>query len=93
MRRIVRELQVVGLDVGEQALPDRRHAGRDGHALALEQLVQRLAVERTGPGSTSLAPTMHAAYGRPQALTWNIGTTGRIASRAEQFSASGSAAA
>ena len=46
-----------------------------------------------GPGNTSLAPTMQATYGRPQALTWNIGTTGRIVSRAEQFSASGSAAA
>jgi hypothetical protein len=29
----------------------------------------------------------------PQALTWNIGTTGRMLSPAEQFSASGSAAA
>ena len=46
-----------------------------------------------GPGNTSLAPTMQATYGRPQALTWNIGTTGRMASCALQFSASGSAAA
>ena len=46
-----------------------------------------------GPGNTSLAPTMHEMYGRPQALTWNIGTTGRITSRAEQFSESGNAAA
>ncbi len=46
-----------------------------------------------GPGNTSFAPTMHATYGNPHALTWNIGTTGNITSRAEQFSASGSAAA
>jgi hypothetical protein len=39
------ELQVVRLDVGEQALPDRRHAGRDRDVLAFEQVVQRLAVE------------------------------------------------
>ncbi|MDT4846153.1 hypothetical protein FQZ97_801680 [compost metagenome] len=43
------------------------------------------------PGNTSLAPTSGTEYGRPHALTWNIGTTGRITSRAEQPSASGSA--
>src|SRR5512145_1825881 len=31
---------------------------------------------RCGPGSTSFAPTIGATYGSPQALTWNIGTTG-----------------
>jgi hypothetical protein len=36
---------------------------------------------------------MQAAYGRPHALTWNIGTTGRITSLAEQLSASGKAIA
>ena len=44
-----------------------------------------------GPGITSLAPTIAALYGMPQALTWNIGTTGKITSRAEQSIASGSA--
>ncbi|MCY1368457.1 hypothetical protein D9M69_554370 [compost metagenome] len=39
-----------------------------------------------------MQPTAAAEYGRPQALTWNIGTTGRMLSRAEQPSASGSAA-
>jgi hypothetical protein len=29
---------------------------------------------------TSDAPAMRAAYGRPQALAWNIGTTGRTRS-------------
>ena len=48
---------------------------------------------RCGPGITSLAPTSGTAYGRLQALTWNIGTTGRITSLAEQSSESGSAAA
>jgi hypothetical protein len=36
---------------------------------------------RCGPGKTSFAPTIGAANGRPQALTWNIGTTGRSESR------------
>ncbi len=36
---------------------------------------------------------MQAEYGRPQALTWNIGTTGSTTSRADRFSASGSAEA
>ena len=44
-----------------------------------------------GPGKTSLAPTMQAEYGRPQALTWNIGTTGRMQSRVDTLSASGMA--
>src|SRR5512139_1914283 len=46
---------------------------------------------RCGPGITSLAPTSGPEYGRPHALTWNIGTTGRMTSRAEQPSESGSA--
>ena len=50
------------------------------------------APSRNGPGITSLAPVMAAVYGMPQALTWNIGTMGRITSRVEQFIASGSAA-
>ena len=31
-------------------------------------------------GITIAAPTMIAAYGRPHALAWNIGTIGRIRS-------------
>ena len=31
---------------------------------------------RKRPGITRSAPTRHAAYGNPHALTWNIGTTG-----------------
>ena len=50
----------------------------------------RLAPSRPGPGNTSLAPTSGAAYGMPQALTWNIGTIGRIALREDRSVASGS---
>src|SRR5690606_10695588 len=49
----------------------------------------RLAPSRPGPGSTSVHPTMAAAYGVPHAFTWNIGTTGNIISAAETFSESG----
>ena len=46
-----------------------------------------------GPGNTILAPVIAAEYGRPQALTWNIGTTGSTVSRALMLRASGSAPA
>ena len=36
--------------------------------------------ERSGPGITRLAPAATAAWASPQALAWNIGTTGRIRS-------------
>src|SRR5512139_723973 len=48
---------------------------------------------RCAPGNTILQPTIAPTYGRPHALTWNMGTTGRTTSRAETLSASGSAAA
>src|SRR5450830_1768064 len=44
-----------------------------------------------GPGNTSLAPVMAAEYGKPQALTWNMGTTGNTESRVLMFKASGKA--
>ena len=34
-----------------------------------------------GPGMTSVAPEATAAWARPQALAWNMGTTGRMTSR------------
>ena len=34
------------------------------------------AGDRSGPGMTSDAPAATAAWARPQALAWNIGTTG-----------------
>ena len=42
-----------------------------------------------GPGKTSLVPPMGAAYGMHQALMWNIGTTGRMASLGESESTDG----
>ncbi len=51
------------------------------------------APSSAGPGNTSFAPTMHAAYGSPHAFTWNIGTTGSTASCEDRFSESGSAEA
>ena len=48
---------------------------------------------RCGPGNTSLAPTSGTEYGKPQALTWNIGTTGSTESLADRLSASGKAIA
>ena len=42
---------------------------------------------------TSLQPTSAAAYGMPQALTWNMGTTGSTTSVALRHIASGKAAA
>ena len=35
---------------------------------------------RSGPGMTRSAPQATAAWARPQALAWNMGTTGRIRS-------------
>src|SRR5690242_1195311 len=48
---------------------------------------------RCGPGNTTLAPASAVEYGSPQALTWNIGTTGSTTSRPDSAIASGSAAA
>jgi hypothetical protein len=36
-----------------------------------------------------LAPAIGAAYGIDQALTWNMGTTGRMLSRDEMLNTSG----
>ena len=49
----------------------------------------KLAPSSPGPGKTKVQPTIAAAYGVPHALTWNIGTTGSIISRAEIFNESG----
>ena len=51
----------------------------------------RLTGSSLGPGRTSLAPTITAAYGSPQALTWNIGTTGMTHSAAASPNVSGMA--
>src|SRR6218665_2235443 len=46
-----------------------------------------------GRGNTSLQPISAAEYGMPQALTWNIGTTGSTESRADKHITAGKAAA
>ena len=43
-----------------------------------------LAGSRCGPGITIFAPTIVAPKGMPQALAWNIGTTGIIVSRSQR---------
>src|SRR6267154_3253321 len=53
----------------------------------------RLFPSRPAPGKTSFAPFSGAKSGTPQALTWNMGTTGRITERAEQLNTSGKEAA
>ena len=40
-----------------------------------------------------MAPVSGTEYGKPQALTWNIGTTGSTTSREDTFRASGKAEA
>ena len=39
------ELEVVGVDMRQQPLPHRGHAGREGDAFRFEQLVKRLAIQ------------------------------------------------
>ena len=51
----------------------------------------RLGGSRYGPGNTSFAPVIAHTYGRPHALTWNIGTTGSNTSVRATFNESGSA--
>ena len=45
-----------------------------------------------GPGSASDAPAITAAWQRPQALAWNIGTTGITTSRSLTAAASATSA-
>jgi hypothetical protein len=49
-------------------------------SLGLDHLGQ-LDRDHVGPGMTSLAPDATPAWASPQALAWNIGTTGRMTSR------------
>ena len=51
----------------------------------------RLGGSRHGPGKTCLQPTIVQLKGRPQALTWNMGTTGMTTSAWERPIESGSA--
>ena len=51
----------------------------------------KLTASRCGPGKTCLAPIMVQVKGRPQAFTWNMGTTGSTTSEKDAPSASGRA--
>ena len=53
----------------------------------------RSAGPGAAPGKTWVAPTIAAVNGMPQALTWNIGTTGITTSRSRSAITSGSASA
>ena len=79
------------LQVRDQALPDRRHAGGERHLLAIRSATAGFAPSIFGPGNTSFAPTIAQPYGSAQALTWNIGTTGSTTSAPASPIASGSA--
>jgi hypothetical protein len=45
VRRMVLNLRLLSLHMGEQAKPDRGHTSPNGNALGLEQVMQALAVE------------------------------------------------
>ena len=63
------------VEIGEQHHPHRRHALDDGDASSAASARTRSRRPGAVPGRTSLAPTIAAEYGVPQALAWNIGTT------------------
>ena len=60
--------------------PHRRHAGRHGDALALEQLDQTRRIEPFHRHDEVRADHQHG-NGVPQALTWKSGTIGSMRSR------------
>jgi len=64
-----------------------------GDFLGLDAVRKSTCRPCAGPGNTNLAPVMAAEYGRPQAFTWNMGTTGSIAVARVMLSASGRAPA
>ena len=56
---------------------------RSGFSLSINSYTE--APSRAGPGKTNFAPNIAPAYGIPQALTWNIGTTGSMHEELETF--------
>ena len=79
------------LQMLQQHQPDRRHGGGEGHPLACRAAHRSTRRRACGPGMTSLAPTIGAPERKPQALAWNIGTTGISRSRADSPIMSGNA--
>ena len=74
------KLPRVGVEILQHAHPDRRHAAGDRDRSRVKQ-IDDAGGSRCGPGITIFAPTIVAPNGMPQALAWNIGTTGIIVSR------------
>ena len=64
----------------DQAQPHRRHAGAMVTPSRLPSARRAICRPGAGRGKTSLAPIIARHTGMPQALTWNIGTTGRMTS-------------
>jgi hypothetical protein len=78
---------------GRSASSASRACQREGTAAAwVGRTVSIIAASGPGwrwrSGSSRLAPDISAACGSPQALTWNIGTTGRVVSAAVRAMAS-----
>ena len=70
----------VRLEMLDQTEPDGGHADRDRHAFRHDQPGEAGAVRTGVRAAPARAPTAGAAKGMPQALAWNIGTTGRTVS-------------
>ena len=80
-----------GVDIGQP----KDELTIDGIKIALTPSEQRQwqryrgeMLERFAPGMARFAPAITAAWHRPQALAWNIGTTGITVSRSETAAAS-----
>ena len=74
----------VGAQVLQQHLPDRRHGGREGDASRSPAARGPRRRPASGPASPAWQPTAGHEKARPQALAWNIGTTGSTMSRHRQ---------
>ena len=82
------EIVALFFQQSEQAQPERGHAGGEGDFLGLDQLGQIARLSSAGRERPILLPTIAQANGVPQAMTWNIGTTGRKISRSHRPSES-----
>ena len=89
VRLSVEKRRLVGLHVAQQHLPDRGHAGGDRSPSRPRSVHRPTCRPAPGRGTPAWQPTSAAEYGMPQALTWNIGTTGSTESRADRHITSG----
>ena len=79
--RSAREVGLVLVGVAQHVEPDRRHARPRTSPARTRSACASGSACRKRPGITRSAPHERAAYGKPQAFTWNIGTTGSTRSR------------